>query len=124
MTDFWITGAGLLVAETTIVGYSGYDTKMVPEYVRARKACQEATNIENWKKILDADNNGGYANMCVIGDLNTNEIGKFEQGLKHENFQKKSDGWYFGDNAPDDPRIRNLECSGTGFNDIRQQTGA
>ncbi|HLX03134.1 MAG TPA: phospholipase, partial [Trinickia sp.] len=27
-------------------------------------------------------------------------------------------------NAPDDPRIRNLECTDVGYSDIRQQTGA
>ncbi|MBV8279076.1 MAG: peptidase C45 [Verrucomicrobia bacterium] len=124
MTDFWVTGAGLVVSETTIVGFSGYDIKKVPEYVRVRKACQGATNIDEWTKLLDAGNNGGYANMWLVGDVNTNEIAKFEQGLKYNSFQKTTDGWYFGDNVPDDPRIRNLECSDTGFNDIRQQTGA
>jgi hypothetical protein len=30
MTDFWVTGAGLMVAETTIVGYAGYDVTKTP----------------------------------------------------------------------------------------------
>lgn len=124
MTDFWVTGAGLLVAETTIVGFSGYDVTKVPEYIRARKACQGASNIDEWVTLLEAENNGGYANMWLIGDTKTNEIADYEQGLRYQNFQKKTDGWYFGDNAPEDPRIRNLECSDTGYNDIRQQTGA
>src|SRR3712207_7473484 len=46
------------------------------------------------------------------------------RSLIYQNLQKKSDGWFFGDNAPDDPRIRNVESSDTGYNDIRQQTGA
>ncbi|MCP4697233.1 MAG: hypothetical protein GY862_10330 [Gammaproteobacteria bacterium] len=38
---------------------------------------------------------------------------------------KKADHCYFyGDNAPQNPQIRNLECTDTGYNDIRQQTGA
>lgn len=124
MTDFWVTGAGLVVAETTIVGYSGYDVTKVPEYVRARLACQYATDIDSWVKTLDSGNNGGYANMWLIGDIHRNEIARYEQGLRFQNFQKQTDGWYFGDNVPEDPRIRNLECTDTGYNDIRQQTGA
>jgi len=124
MTDFWITGAGLVVAETTIVGYFGYDVTKVPEYVRARKACQYAQDIDSWVQFLDAGNNGGYANMWLIGDVRRNEIARYEQGLRYQSFNKKKDGWYFGDNVPEDPRIRNLECSDTGYNDIRQQTGA
>ena len=124
MTDFWVTGAGLVVVETTIVGFVGYDTTKVPEYVRARNAAQYATDIDSWVKLMDAENNGGYANSWLIGDINTNEIAKYEQGLIYQNFQKKADGWYFGDNAPEDPRIRNLESSDVGYNDIRQQTGA
>jgi hypothetical protein len=124
MTDFWVTGAGLVVAETTIVGFAGYDIQKVPEYIRARNACQRAADIDEWISLLDAGNNGGYANMWLVGDIKTNEIAKYEQGLKYQSFAKKTDGWYFGDNVPDDPRIRNLECADTGYNDIRQQTGA
>lgn len=124
MTDFWVTGAGLVVVETTIVGFVGYDATKVPEYVRARNASQYAASIDEWVKLMDAKDNGGYANSWLIGDIKTNEIAKYEQGLIYTNFQKKTNGWYFGDNAPDDPRIRNLESSDVGFNDIRQQTGA
>jgi len=124
MTDFWITGAGLVVVETTMVGYQGYDVTKVPEYVRARTASQYATSIDEWVEKLDAGNNGGYANMWLVGDIKTNEIASYEQGLIYQNFQKKRDGWFFGDNAPNDPRIRNLESTDTGYNDVRQQTGA
>ncbi|NIT57753.1 MAG: peptidase C45, partial [Aliifodinibius sp.] len=124
MTDFWVTGAGLVVAETSIVGFHDYNVSKTPEYVRARNACQYANNIDEWVELLDANNNGGYANMWLIGDINTNEIANYEQGLKYQSFDKKADGYYFGDNAPNDPRIRYLECTDTGYNDIRQQTGA
>ena len=124
MTDFWVTAGGLVVAETTIVGFAGYDMEKVPEYIRARRACQRASNIDEWVALLDAGNNGGYANMWLAGDINANEIAKYEQGLKYQNLSKRRDGWFFGDNAPDDPRIRNLECTDVGYSDIRQQTGA
>ena len=75
-------------------------------------------------KLMDAQNNGGYANMWLIGDIKTGEIANYEQGLIYQRLEKKTDGWFFGDNAPDDPRIRNIESTDTGYNDIRQQTGA
>jgi hypothetical protein len=124
MTDFWITGGGLVVVETTIVGYEGYDVTKVPEYVRARTACQYATSIDEWVSKLDAQNNGGYANMWLVGDIKTGEIADYEQGLIYQDLRKTFDGWFFGDNAPHDPRIRFVECTDTGYNDVRQQTGA
>ncbi|HEU5434476.1 MAG TPA: C45 family peptidase [Thermomicrobiales bacterium] len=124
MTDFWITGGGLVVVETTMVGYVGYDVSKVPEYVRARAASQYATSIDEWVDRLDAQNNGGYANMWLVGDMKSGEIADYEQGLIYQDLRKKTDGWFFGDNAPHDPRIRYVESSDTGFNDIRQQTGA
>ncbi|MCD6059103.1 MAG: peptidase [Thermomicrobiales bacterium] len=124
MTDFWVTGGGMVVVETTMVGYEGYDTSKVPEYVRARNACQFATSIDEWVTLMDTQNNGGYANMWLIGDIKTGEIADYEEGLIYQNLQKKTDGWFFGDNAPQDPRIRNVESSDTGYNDVRQQTGA
>lgn len=124
MTDFWITGAGLAAVETTMVGYQGYDPTKVPEYVRVRTASQYADSIDSWIERMDAQNNGGYANMWLIGDTKTNEIANYEQGLIYQLLEKKSDGFYFGDNAPTDPRIRNLECTDTGYSDVRQQTGA
>ena len=124
MTDFWVTGGGMVVVETTMVGYEGYDTSKVPEYVRARNACQFATSIDEWVKLMDTEDNGGYANMWLIGDIKTGEIADYEQGLIYQDLKKKTDGWFFGDNAPNDPRIRNVESSDTGYNDVRQQTGA
>jgi len=123
MTDFWVTGGGMVV-ETTMVGYEGYDTSKVPEYGRARNACQFATSIDEWVTLMDTQNNGGYANMWLIGDIKTGEIADYEQVLIYQDLRKKTNGWFFGDNAPDDPRIRNVESSDTGYNDVRQQTGA
>ncbi len=124
MTDFWVTGGGLVILETTIVGFQGYDTTKVPEYIRARNASQYASSIDEWVQIMDNKNNGGYANMWLIGDIKTNEIADYEQGLIYTSLKKKNNGYFFGDNAPDDPQIRNLECTDVGYNDIRQQTGA
>jgi hypothetical protein len=124
MTDFWVTGAGLVVIETTMAGFQGYDATKVPEYVRARVASQYATSIDEWVQMLDVQNNGGYANLWLLGDIKTNEIANYEQGLIYQKFEKKQDGWFFGTNTPTDPRIRNLESTDVGYDDIRRQTGA
>ena len=41
--DFGINSAGLMVTETTITGFTLFDPKGVPEFVRARKALQYAS---------------------------------------------------------------------------------
>jgi hypothetical protein len=124
MTDFFVTGGGLIVTETTMVGFDDYDVTKVPEYVRARNACQYATSIDEWVELMDTQNNGGYANMWLLGDIKTGEIADYEQGLLYQNLKKSTDGAFYGDNAPEDPRIRNVESRDTGYNDVRQQTGA
>jgi len=66
MTDFWVTGAGLAIVETTLVGYQGYAPDKVPEYVRARVASQYAADIDGWVRLMDAQNDGGYANAWPL----------------------------------------------------------
>ncbi|HTQ21447.1 C45 family autoproteolytic acyltransferase/hydolase [Mycobacterium sp.] len=127
MSDFWLTGAGLVITETTIGGYDGfkgYDETRVPEFVRARKASQYARDIDHWVETLNTDNNGGYANSWLIGDVKTGEIARYEEGLLYQSLSRTTDGYFWGDNAVTDPRIRNLECFGTGFSDVRTPNGA
>ena len=127
MSDFWVTSAGLAIAETTIggyAGYKGYDETRVPEFVRASKASQYARDIDHWVETLNTDNNGGYANSWLIGDVKTGEIARYEEGLLYQSLSRTTDGYFWGDNAPVDPRIRNLECFGTGFSDVRTPNGA
>lgn len=127
MSDFWITDAGLIVTETTIGGYEGfkgYDEKRTPEYVRARRATQYATSIDEWITMLNQDSNGGYANSWLVGDTGTGEIARYEEGLLYQSLKRTTDGYFWGDNTPTDPRIRNLECEFTGFDDIRTPNGA
>jgi hypothetical protein len=38
--DFGVNSAGIVITETTITGFSGYDFNGIPEFVRARKAMQ------------------------------------------------------------------------------------
>jgi Phospholipase B len=124
MTDFWVSGNGLIITETTIVGYEGYDSTKMPEWVRVRQATQHAKTIEEWANTMIYKNNGGYANSWLLADTKTGEIASLELGLIYHNLTVMSDGYIAGDNAPTDARIRNLECNDVGFSDVRQQTGA
>jgi hypothetical protein len=123
-TDFFVTDAGLMGTETTMGGYSQYDPDEVPEFVRVRKAMQYADTLDEWVEAMKKQNNGGYANSWLLADRNTGEIMRFELGLKFYKVDRTVDGFFVGFNAPEDPRIRNIESSSTGYTDIRTAMGA
>jgi hypothetical protein len=110
-TDFFITDAGLVGSETTIGGYEGFNTNGIPEFVRMRRATQDAGSIDQWCQLMKLGNNGGYANAWLLGDINTKEIARLELGLKHIGFEKKRDGFFTGSNVAEDPKILRLETS-------------
>jgi predicted secreted protein len=124
MTDFFVTSAGIMGTETTIGGYSDYAPNEAPEFFRVRKAMQYAQTLDDFVEIMQKENDGGYANSWLLADTNSGEIMRFELGLKYQSVTRTMDGYYIGFNAPYDPRIRNLECSGDGFFDIRTAMGA
>jgi hypothetical protein len=98
--DFSINSQGLIVTETTIGGFFGFDTTGVAEFARARKAVQYASSIKEWMDIMIEKNNGGYANDWLVGDNKTGEIGRLELGLKHHISEIKKDGYLIGANFP------------------------
>jgi len=122
--DFFVTDAGLMGTETTIGGFSVYDPNGAPEFFRVRKAMQYSDDLHQFVDIMKKNNNGGYANTWLLGDVHTGEIMRYELGLKYYNVTRTKDGSFIGFNAPLDPRIRNLECSNTGYADIRRHQGA
>ena len=128
LSDFYETrtgeGKGLMITETTIGGFSVYDCDGAPEFVRIRYAVQYARTLDEFVKLFWRNNNGGYANTWLVGDIETNEIMRFEAGLKFYRVDRTKDGYYAGFNAPLDARIRNLECTDSGFADIRRHQGA
>jgi len=110
-TDFAINDAEMMLCETTISGFKGYDENGVPEFVRMRRAMQYGDSLDSLIGILKEGNNGGYANAWLIGDGKTNEIAKVEMGLLNVVVSRTFDGFYFGANVPEDPRIV-AECPG------------
>lgn len=122
-TDFYVTSTGFICTETTIGGFNRFALKD-PICCRIRHAMQYATSLDDCVKILTTNNGGDYANSWLIGDTHTNKIMRIELGLQYVNVEVKTDGYFIGYNAPEDPQIRNLECSNTGYSDIRRHQGA
>ena len=122
--DWFETDAGLIGVETTFAGFNEFNPQGMPEFIRIRQAMQYSNNLDDFVKIMLKDNNGSNAASWLVGNTNNNTIMKFELGLKYHNIKKTKDGYFIGFNAPYDVRIRNLECSNTGFHDIRRHTGA
>ena len=115
-TDFFVTGAGLVGSETTIVGFYPFDPKGVPEFSRMRHATQYAGSIDQWCEMMKKGNNGGYANAWLLGDINTNEIARLELGLRYIGFEKKKDGYFTGSNIAEDIKLLRFETKSEDMN--------
>jgi hypothetical protein len=103
--DFGINAAGLMVTETTITGYDQFNPNGTPEFVRARRALQYASSIDEYVQIMLERNNGGYANDWLLADNKTGEIARFEIGLNMHRVWRTKDGYFVGSNFPSDPRF-------------------
>jgi hypothetical protein len=98
--DFGINSNGIMITETTITGFEGFDPNGTPEFMRARKAMQYAGSIDDVVRIMLDGNNGAYANDWLIGDTKTGEIARFELGLKEHSVERTRDGYFVGSNFP------------------------
>jgi hypothetical protein len=103
--DFGINDAGMLITETTISNFHGFNENGVPEFVRARKAMQYSESIDDFVRIMQDGNNGGYANTWLIGDRKTGEIGRLELGLKNVTLDRTRSGYFVGSNFPINPKL-------------------
>ncbi len=103
--DFGMNAAGIIITETTIGGFSGFDPAGVPEFVRARKAMQYAESIDDFARIMSDGNNGGYANNWLVADRKNNEAASLELGLKNVTLQRTKDGYFVGSNFPVNPKL-------------------
>jgi hypothetical protein len=110
--DFGINAAGIMITETTITQFEGWDPNGMPEFVRSRKALQYAQSIDDYVRIIKEGNNGGYANDWLIGDRKTGEIAYLELGLKNTPLWRTKDGYFVSSNFPRDPKLIREETSG------------
>ncbi len=103
--DFGLNTAGIVITETTITGFHGFDSDGVPEFARARKAMQYSASIDDVARIFKEGNNGGYANDWLIADTRKGEIASLELGLKNVTLERKTDGYFVGSNFPISPKL-------------------
>jgi len=109
--DFGVNSAGIMITETTISQFSGFDPDGVPEFVRARKAMQYASSIDEFARIMSEGNNGGYANNWLVGDNKTGEIASLELGLKNVTLRRSIDGYFAGANFPVSEKLAEEETT-------------
>jgi hypothetical protein len=103
--DFGLNDAGIVITETTIGGFFGFDAGGIPEFVRARKAMQYAESIDDFARLMKDGNNGGYANDWLVADTRRNEIAHLELGLKNVTLERSSDGYFVGANFPKNDKL-------------------
>lgn len=103
--DYGMNEQGLVVTETTITAFAGFDPSGQPEFARSRKAMQYAKDIDEWIKIMIEGNNGAYANDWLLADQKNNEIARVELGLLHSAVDRTKDGYFVGSNFPIDPKL-------------------
>jgi len=103
--DFGVNSAGIMITETTITQFEGWDPNGKPEFMRSRKALQYANNIDDYVRIIKEGNNGGYANDWLIGDRKTGEIAYLELGLKNTPLWRTKDGYFVSSNFARDPKV-------------------
>jgi len=115
--DFGVNAAGIMITETTITQFEGWDPNGKPEFMRSRKALQYANSIDDYVRIIKEGNNGGYANDWLIGDRKTGEIAYLELGLKNTPLWRTKDGYFVSSNFARDPKLIKEETSGFDPND-------
>jgi hypothetical protein len=103
--DFGVNSDGVMISETTITQFEGWDPKGKPEFMRSRKALQYARSIDDYVRIIKEGNNGGYANDWLIGDRKTGEVAYLELGLKNTPLWRTKDGYFVSSNFARDPKL-------------------
>ena len=98
--DFGVNAAGIMVTETTITQFEGWDPAGKPEFAAPARPFSTAESIDDFVRIMLDGNNGGYANDWLIGDNKTGEIALFELGLKNHSVKRTNDGCFVGANFP------------------------
>ncbi|HEY6339048.1 MAG TPA: C45 family peptidase [Candidatus Sulfotelmatobacter sp.] len=122
--DFGVNSDGIMITETTITQFEGWDPNGKPEFMRSRKALQYAKSIDDYVRILKEGNNGGYANDWLIGDRKTNEIADLELGLKNTPLWRTKDGYFVSSNFARDPKLIQEETSGFDVTDMSSSPNA
>jgi hypothetical protein len=130
MTDFFVTGAGIIGSETTIRGFNAF-TLRDPICCRIRECMQYGRTLEDYAERLQKRNSGDYACSWMFGDIGGHgghgrppRIMRVELGLNYVNVETTKNGVFLGFNSTYDERIRNIECSSALSEKANHATGA
>jgi len=124
MTDWFITDSGIIGCESTISDLN-YEPKFgLPIFCRIRQIMQYAKSLDECSNILEKHSAGDYACSWLFGNVNTNEIMLYEEGLKFHKSQKTRDGVFYAANSAIDPEIRVKETTDKTIFDPKKTTGA
>jgi hypothetical protein len=111
MTDFFVTGAGIIGTETTISGFNAFRFRD-PICCRIRECMQYGRTLEEYAERLQKRNSGDYACSWMFGDTRGKpRIMRVELGLNYVNVETTQNGVFIGFNSTYDERIRNIECT-------------
>ncbi len=122
--DFGVNSAGIMIAETTITQFEGWDPNGKPEFMRSRKALQYANSIDDYVRIVKEGNNGGYANDWLIGDRKSGEIAYLELGLKNTPLWRTKDGYFVSSNFAQDAKVLAEEAPAFDTKDLSSSPNA
>jgi hypothetical protein len=122
--DFGVNRAGVMISETTITQFEGWDPRGKPEFMRSRKALQYSESIDDYTRLIKEGNNGGYANDWLIGDRKTGEIAYLELGLKNTPMWRTKDGYFVSSNFARDPKLIREETDGFDSHDTSSSMNA
>jgi len=122
--DFGVNDAGLMITETTITQFVGWNPDGKPEFVRSRKALQYGSSIDEYVALIKDGNNGGYANDWLIGDRKTGEIAYLELGLKNTPLWRSRDGYFVSSNYARDPQLIKTETDGFDIGNLSSSPNA
>jgi len=123
-TDWFLCSSGIMGCETTIYGTNYKPIFGSPFFCRIRRAMQYGKTLDDYVDIMLKNNAGDYACSWLLGNTNTNEIARFEIGLKEHSIQKTFHGVYYGMNSTIDNHLRTTETNDHDIYNITTTTGA
>jgi outer membrane protein assembly factor BamB len=104
--DFYQNEQGITFIETTLP-QGAWSEQGLPLAVRARKAVQYSSSIDDVIRFLRTDNDGVMNAVWLIGDTKTGEITRYELGLYHDALiERTTDGFQWSSNNPMDFWVR------------------
>jgi hypothetical protein len=98
--DWFITEAGIIGCETTLAQTEEpvFTADLVPYFFRIRKAMERGTMMDDYVRIMSANNAGDYGCQWLLGNINTGHIMQFELTLSVKTVTMLTSGYFVGAN--------------------------